>query len=43
MKKFAAYIIAALGFGIYGVVTDVDRDDSGAIVGATGSRSRRRS
>jgi hypothetical protein len=33
MKKFAAYIIAALGFGIYGAVTDVDRDDSGAIVG----------
>jgi len=33
MKKFAAYAIAALGFGIYGAVTDVDRDDSGAIVG----------
>ena len=33
MKKFAAYIIAALGFGIYGAVTDVDRDNSGAIVG----------
>ena len=33
MKKFAAYAIAALGFGIYGAVTDVDRDDNGAIVG----------
>lgn len=33
MKKFAAYAIAALGFGIYGAVTGVDRDDSGAIVG----------
>ena len=33
MKKFAAYAIAALGFGIYGAVTDVDRDDAGAIVG----------
>lgn len=33
MKKFAVYAIAALGFGIYGAVTDVDRDDSGAIIG----------
>lgn len=33
MKKFAAYAVAALGFGIYGAVTDVDRDDSGAIIG----------
>jgi hypothetical protein len=33
MKKLAAYAVAALGFGIYGAVTGVDRDDSGAIVG----------
>jgi len=33
MKKLAAYVIAALGFGIYGAMTDVDRDESGAIVG----------
>lgn len=34
MKKLAAYVVAALGFGIYGAMTDIDRDDSGAIVGA---------
>lgn len=34
MKKLAAYAVAALGFGIYGAMTDIDRDDSGAIVGA---------
>ncbi len=34
MKKVAAYVVAALGFGIYGAVTDADRDDSGAIVEA---------
>ena len=33
MKSWAIYIIAALGFIAYGAVTDVDRDDSGAIVG----------
>ncbi len=33
MKSWAIYIAAALGFVIYGAVTDVDRDDSGAIVG----------
>ena len=33
MKKLAAYAVAVLGFGIYGAMTDVDRDDSGAIVG----------
>ncbi len=32
MKKLAAYAVAVLGFGIYGAVTGVDRDDSGAIV-----------
>lgn len=34
MKGWAIYIIAALGFVVYGAVTDVDRDDSGAIVGS---------
>ena len=33
MKKVAAYVVAALGFGIYGAMTNVDRDHSGAIVG----------
>ena len=33
MKSWAIYIAAALGFFIYGTVTDVDRDASGAIVG----------
>ncbi len=33
MKSWAIYIVAALGFVIYGAVTDVDRDSSGAIVG----------
>ena len=33
MKNWAIYIAAALGFIIYGAVTDVDRDSSGAIVG----------
>ena len=33
MKSWGIYIAAALGFVIYGVVTDVDRDGSGAIVG----------
>ncbi len=33
MKNWAVYIVAALGFGIYGAVTDADRDGSGAIVG----------
>jgi len=33
MKSWAIYILAALGFVIYGAVTDADRDDSGAIVG----------
>jgi len=33
MKIWATYILAAIGFVIYGAVTDVDRDDSGAIVG----------
>jgi hypothetical protein len=34
MKKAAAYLVAALGFGIYGAITDIDRDDSGMIVEA---------
>jgi len=33
MKSWAIYIAAALGFVIYGAVTDADRDSSGAIVG----------
>ena len=33
MKSWAIYIAAALGFVVYGAVTDVDRDISGAIVG----------
>ena len=33
MKSWAIYIAAALGFVVYGAVTDVDRDSSGAIVG----------
>ncbi len=32
MKSWAIYIAAALGFVIYGAVTDADRDGSGAIV-----------
>jgi len=32
MKSWGIYIIAALGFVIYGAVTDADRDSSGAIV-----------
>ncbi len=33
MKSWAIYIAAALGFVIYGAMTDADRDGSGAIVG----------
>jgi hypothetical protein len=33
MKSWAIYILAAIGFVIYGAATDVDRDSSGAIVG----------
>ena len=33
MKQWGIYILAALGFGIYGAVTQADRDGSGAIVG----------
>ena len=32
MNKFGLYLLAALGFGIYGAMTNADRDDSGAIV-----------
>jgi hypothetical protein len=32
MKNWGVYILAALGFGIYGAVMEADRDDSGAIV-----------
>lgn len=34
MKTWMIYIAAAVGFAIYGAATDVDRDSSGAIVGA---------
>ena len=34
MKGWGIYAIAALGFVIYGAVTDVDRDSTGAIVGS---------
>jgi len=33
MKSWAIYILGAIGFVIYGAVTDVDRDSTGAIVG----------
>jgi len=33
MKSWVIYIAAALGFAIYGAATNVDRDDTGAIVG----------
>lgn len=33
MKNWAIYIAAALGFAIYGAVTDADRDGSGDIIG----------
>lgn len=32
MKSWAIYIAAALGFAVYGVMSDADRDGSGAIV-----------
>ena len=34
MKKLGLYILAAIGFGTYSVLTGVDRDESGAIVEA---------
>ena len=34
MKKLGLYILAAIGFGTYSVMTGVDRDDSGTIVEA---------
>lgn len=34
MKKWGAYIVAALAFAGYGVMTGADRDSSGAIVDA---------
>jgi hypothetical protein len=34
MNRLAAYVLAALGFGIYGAVTSVDRDEAGNIVDA---------
>ena len=33
MKSWGVYIIAALGFVVYGALTDADRDGGGAIVG----------
>ena len=32
MKSWAVYLMAVVGFGIYGAATSVDRDSSGAIV-----------
>ncbi len=32
MKQWSIYILAALGIGIYGAVTEVDRDNTGMIV-----------
>ncbi len=32
MKSWGFYILAAIGFVVYGATMDVDRDDSGAIV-----------
>lgn len=32
MKNWGVYILAALGFGIYGAVMEADRDSSGAII-----------
>ena len=34
MNRAVAYVVAAIGFGVYGAMTGVDRDDSGAIVEA---------
>ncbi len=34
MNRWASYILVALGFVAYGVFTDADRDDTGAIVDA---------
>lgn len=33
MKNWGVYILAALGFGVYGAVMEGDRDSSGTIVG----------
>ncbi len=33
MKNWGVYILAGLGFVIYGAMTDVDRDSTGTIVG----------
>ena len=33
MKTWGVYILAAIGFAIYGAATEADRDDTGAIVG----------
>ena len=33
MKNWVYYIAAALGFTVYGAVTDADRDSTGAIIG----------
>jgi hypothetical protein len=32
MKNWGVYILAALGFGVYGAVMEADRDSTGAIV-----------
>ena len=31
MNRLAAYVLAALGFGIYGAVTGVDRDEAAVV------------
>ena len=33
MKNLGIYLVIALGFGAYGYMTEVDRDESGAIIG----------
>ncbi len=33
MKKWGVYILAGIGFAVYGAMTGADRDSSGAIVG----------
>lgn len=32
MKNWGIYVLAAIGFAVYGAVTDADRDSTGAIV-----------
>ena len=32
MKNLGLYLVIALGFGIYGYMTEADRDETGAII-----------